>query len=567
VALVEGQTLSNSVTVVIPVWDDYVRFLPEAVSSVIDDAARVPIVVVDNASETPVPPLPGTSIIRADQRLSAGAIRNLGLEQVDTRYVVVLDADDMLLPGTLEFLTSRLDANPSLAVSVTSIVEGETGRRHRFPRRFVPRLARLHRTFAVLDSVWSLFPIQGCAMLRTEQVREAGGYGDANLGEDWVLAVSLAFRGGVEVNDRLGRYYRATPKSLWRRSRMPQELVASARRVRDRVRSDPAVPFWAKALLPLIAALQFVAIYFVRPVYLLGRKLQPPASKEPLESGQPEGRNVDPSTVAGFGDAWRTFDQSRLPARDLEKQFQQYFDVFPWHELPAEPIGFDLGCGSGRWAGFVAPRVERLHCVDASASAIAVAEANLAEHSNCVFHHASVDSMPLEPHSMDFGYSLGVLHHVPDTEQGIRACVDKLRPNAPFLIYLYYALDQRPRWFRAIWRATDAIRVVLSRLPHPLKLGITSAIGVFVYWPMARLAWGLERLGLDVDGFPLSVYRDRSLYLMRADAYDRFGTRLEQRFTAPEIRGMMEAAGLERVTFSRGSPYWCAVGFKSAKAA
>lgn len=29
-------------------------------------------------------------------------------------------------------------------------------------------------------------------------------------------------------------------------------------------------------------------------------------------------------------------------------------------------IGFDLGCGSGRWAFFVAPKVAKLHCIDRS---------------------------------------------------------------------------------------------------------------------------------------------------------------------------------------------------------
>ena len=51
---------------------------------------------------------------------------------------------------------------------------------------------------------------------------------------------------------------------------------------------------------------------------------------------------------------------------------------------------------------------------------------------------------------------------------------------------------------------------------------------------------------------------------MRTDALDRFGTRLEKRFTASEIRSMMGAAGLERVALSEQPPYWCAIGYKSA---
>src|SRR3954467_2335314 len=98
----------TAVTVVIPVWDDYVEFLGDAVESVRRNAPQAPIVIVDNASSTPVPQIEGTEIVLASERLTEGAARNLGLERVATDYVVFLDADDMLLDGTLELLHERL---------------------------------------------------------------------------------------------------------------------------------------------------------------------------------------------------------------------------------------------------------------------------------------------------------------------------------------------------------------------------------------------------------------------------------------------------------------------------
>ena len=276
--------------------------------------------------------------------------------------------------------------------------------------------------------------------------------------------------------------------------------------------------------------------------------------------------NLDPATVESFGREWAAFDQSPLPVAELEEIFERYFELFPWDELQPAAVGFDLGCGSGRWARLAAPRVGTLHCIDASPAAIEVAGRNLAELPNCVLHVAGVDRIPLAPDSMDFGYSLGVLHHVPDTAAGIRACVEPLRAGAPLLLYLYYAFDQRPAWFRAIWRLSDGARRAISRLPDRAKLATTSAIAAIVYWPLARLAGLLECLGVDVDGIPLSTYRDFSFYTMRTDALDRFGTRLERRFTAAEIRSMMEAAGLERVAFAERAPYWRAVGYKVADA-
>ena len=254
--------------------------------------------------------------------------------------------------------------------------------------------------------------------------------------------------------------------------------------------------------------------------------------------------NIDRRTVDGFGEEWTRFDQTDVCETELKEIFASYFRIFPWHLLPENAVGYDLGCGTGRWAKYVAPRVGHLHCIDASAKALEVAKRNLREFTNCEFALASVESLPLEDGAMDFGYSLGVLHHVPNTAVGIKSCVSKLKPDAPFLLYLYYAFDNRPAWFRLLWHSSDLIRRIISRSPFWLKYCLSQAIAVFVYYPLARFACLLEMFGINVDMFLLSFYRRRSFYTMRTDALDRFGTRLEQRFTARQIQGMMEEAGL-----------------------
>jgi len=271
--------------------------------------------------------------------------------------------------------------------------------------------------------------------------------------------------------------------------------------------------------------------------------------------------NLDQQTVKSFGDEWERFDQSRLSAEEATKIFDEYFAIFPWHALPPNASGFDMGCGSGRWAMLVAPRVGHLHCIDPS-SAIKVAKKALANASNITFHQASVDDKALPNNSQDFGYSLGVLHHVPDTAAALAACTAMLKSGAPFLVYLYYAFDNRSFGFKLLWRLSDVTRRVVCRLPSSLKHLVTDALAVSVYLPLARLSLLAERAGLNVGGFPLSHYRHHSLFTMRTDSRDRFGTPLEQRFKRDEIAALLEAAGLEKISFSDRAPYWCAVGFK-----
>ncbi|MFQ5788080.1 MAG: hypothetical protein ACE5H1_08890 [Thermodesulfobacteriota bacterium] len=88
-------------------------------------------------------------------------------------------------------------------------------------------------------------------------------------------------------------------------------------------------------------------------------------------------RNIEEKTVDGFGYQWQVFNHSHLSDEALQPLFEQYFRLFPWKSISGNAVGLDLGCRSGRWARFVAPRVGRLICVDASVKAIAVAKENL----------------------------------------------------------------------------------------------------------------------------------------------------------------------------------------------
>ncbi|MFM8362038.1 MAG: class I SAM-dependent methyltransferase [Haliscomenobacter sp.] len=272
--------------------------------------------------------------------------------------------------------------------------------------------------------------------------------------------------------------------------------------------------------------------------------------------------NLHPKTVSSFGDEWARFDQRGLSEAEAGKIFQEYFSIFPWEALPAGAEGFDMGCGTGRWARWVAPKVGFLHCIDPS-SAIEVAQKSLGAFGNIAFHRASVDEKVLPLGSQDFGYSLGVLHHVPDTAGAIRSCVELLRPGAPFLVYLYYAFDNRPWWFRALWKMTDLARRLICRLPGSIKSILTDIIAALVYWPLARFAFVGERLGFKVHSLPLSYYRRHSFYTMRTDSRDRFGTPLEKRFPKSEIIRMMQSAGLEGIVVSDSAPFWCALGYRA----
>lgn len=270
-------------------------------------------------------------------------------------------------------------------------------------------------------------------------------------------------------------------------------------------------------------------------------------------------------TIANFGDEWTWFDQTDLADADVHAVFDGYFRLVDWARLGEEPLCLDAGCGSGRWARLVAPRVGRLEALDASPRVAAVAQRRLSGTRNASVVCASVTASPFRDGSFDFVYSLGVLHHVPDTDGALRRVSRLLKPGGQLLLYLYYRFDNRPWWYRLLWRATEVGRFLVSRAPRPVRYAASQLIAGVVYWPLARSARLLGRLGLLPSWWPLSFYRDRTFYVMRTDALDRFGTRLEQRFTRAEIERMLEAAGMEDIVFSETPPYWVCVSRRAGE--
>jgi glycosyltransferase involved in cell wall biosynthesis len=255
------------VTVVVPAWGPYAGApLRQALASLRGQDLAARIVVVDNNSEEPLPRLDGVVYVRAPRRQTVGAARNLGLERVDTPYVLFWDADDLMLPGTLRFLHERIASDPRVVAVATAILEDDPRVRHRWPPRAAAPLARRPSLFAICHAVWSLFPATGATIMRTSAVRDCGGFADADSGEDWVLGVSLAFRGRVQLHERAGRVYRRLGESLWERRRSPRHLLGHAAAVRRRLRTDKGVPAWLRRVAPLLAPLQGTVLLVLAPL-------------------------------------------------------------------------------------------------------------------------------------------------------------------------------------------------------------------------------------------------------------------------------------------------------------
>jgi SAM-dependent methyltransferase len=276
-----------------------------------------------------------------------------------------------------------------------------------------------------------------------------------------------------------------------------------------------------------------------------------PPERSPVGIG---GRGITPhgefarDVQTSFGAQWQEFSEVTLEHR---REFEQYFDLIELDAL-SEVVVADLGCGSGRYAACVAPHAGAVVLADFS-EAIFVARENLRDVDHAVFIMADLLDLPFGDDAFDFAYSLGVLHHLP--VPALEALKQMRRFSPRLLVYLYYSLDNRPAYFRAVLGIADGLRrrLVAMRSVRGQRAAIW-LITVLVYWPLSRLGSVLRPLGLD-KRIPLAeFYQGKPIRRLRQDAHDRFLTSIEQRVSRTEIMGLADAHW--RVTVSERLPYW-----------
>jgi ubiquinone/menaquinone biosynthesis C-methylase UbiE len=269
-------------------------------------------------------------------------------------------------------------------------------------------------------------------------------------------------------------------------------------------------------------------------------------------------RNLDVETVRSFGKEWEAFNN--FSHHEIQTIGDDYFDLLPLGI--SEFTALDVGCGSGRWALYLATQVKFIEAVDPSSS-VWTAKKLLRNLNNIRVTHASVESLPFTDNSFDLVYSLGVLHHVPNTYLAIQKCFEKIKHKGFFLLYLYYNLENRGIIFRFLFSCSNILRTIISRLPSGTKKIICNIIATLVYWPSAKLSVFVACFSTTLSSkLPLSYYRKTSFFIMRNDALDRFGTPLEKRFSKGEITDMLSKAGFIDIQFSTHEPYWHVIARK-----
>ncbi len=274
-----------------------------------------------------------------------------------------------------------------------------------------------------------------------------------------------------------------------------------------------------------------------------------------------KGDNIDTDVVETFGEEWLKFKD--YSDEEIRTAGAMYFDILNESILNKNTYALDIGCGTGRWTKLLAEKAGFIEAIDPS-DAVFAADYLLKNIKNVRITKASVETIPFADDTFDFAMSIGVLHHVPNTQKAMIDCVKKVKKNGYFFCYLYYNLENKSFISKTLYWFSDIIRLVVSRLPAAIKGFACDVLAIVFYMPFVLTFRLLNFAGLKnlAQKLPLADYGDKSFFIIRNDSLDRFGTRLEHRFSKQQVIELMEKSGLGNIVVSPASPYYHAIGQK-----
>ena len=267
------------------------------------------------------------------------------------------------------------------------------------------------------------------------------------------------------------------------------------------------------------------------------------------------------NTAKSFGYLWA---QERLAG--VQRGYHYQAQIKPW--LPPGHLRgrvLDAGCGSGMDTFQMAQEHDgQVIAVELSREGVTHTQGRTRAFPNVMPIQGDVEALSFRDGSFDFVYSYGVLHHLPNPEQGFRELVRVLKPGGVIAIYVYEDFSTHAGLERALLWWVGVMRRLTVRFPAPLLYRLCQLCAPLVFVTLTMPATLLARWTMTSPLSQRIPFRHgRSFFGLSGDLYDRFSAPLEQRYSRQDVERWFAGAKLQEVTVivQRG---WVAYGRKPA---
>lgn len=200
----------------------------------------------------------------------------------------------------------------------------------------------------------------------------------------------------------------------------------------------------------------------------------------------------------------------------------------------------DIGCGPGRFTDVAVGMGARVVALDHS-SAIEAARANFAgKNADILFVQGDALRLPLRNNSVDFSFTIGVLHHTPSPETGVREAQRVTRKGGHFAIRVYSAGGFYTFPMVRFWRAVfQGLKPWCKYRPALIYSYIFGSLGYGMGKLWRPLSYPLRAI------FPTAWIPDYRWTVL--DTFDAVATTHQSGHTPVEIEGWLKQAGFAAI--------------------
>jgi|TARA_B100001093_G_scaffold518621_1_gene604147 uncharacterized protein YbaR (Trm112 family) len=251
-----------------------------------------------------------------------------------------------------------------------------------------------------------------------------------------------------------------------------------------------------------------------------------------------------------YGSGWVEGDESASYSVDEKWHFDELIKLFGF---PKNRKGFAIEAGSGNGKDTVRlsvnnPESEIITIDISDGIFVANKRFNILNLKNIHPIRASLDQIPIKDEVLDYGYSFGVLHHMPVPLDGMKEVSRTLKKGSSFLTYLYSDLSEKPFLYFFLKPIT-----FLRKITHKFNIRI---LRIFCYLMMPPVFIFLvipsrffKSIGLSSFAKKIPHHHNKSFNSLFGELFDRFGAQIEFRYNPTTLNKLYSDANLKMTDY------------------
>ncbi len=257
-------------------------------------------------------------------------------------------------------------------------------------------------------------------------------------------------------------------------------------------------------------------------------------------------------TIKDFGEQWIKYSNNDGYYGSLELFSDVVSPFLKPEELRGCRVG-EIGSGAGRIVNMLLEAGAKHVIAVEPSEAFEVLISNIIEPERVTCLKISGNELPAYG-DLDYIFSIGVLHHIPDPGPVVEAAFKALRPGGHLLVWLYG--KEGNHFYLGL---VKPLRALTKRLPHFILVFLVEVM----YWPLLLYIKCCHRLPLPLRGYMLSVLEKMSKDKRKLIIYDQLNPSYARYYTRDEAQKLLFDGNFEDVRVHHRHGYsWTLIGTK-----